>query len=162
MGTLRSVKVYSCLIVLLFFLAGCEKTSEPELSQFNTTNLERLHAGYCMFWMANGYRGPKDEQELKDFLTTDAGAKVRLERIGVSQDQVLGLFVNERDGQPFKVRYGVNGPGDKPVIFEAEGVNGMRFVAYDEPIELAQDEYERCWSGQSGPREGSSDPFGMQ
>lgn len=65
-----------------------------------------------------------------------------MEREGVQKDRILDVFVSKRDGQPFKVKYGLNGLCDYPIVFEAEGVEGKRFVANTVTKELANEEYD--------------------
>lgn len=68
---------------------------------------------------------------MKEFLHQGI-SPTRLERMQVDPNNIEGLFVSDRDGQPFVVRYGVNGGlGAKdPVVFEAEGSGGMRQVGF--------------------------------
>ena len=95
--------------------------------------------------MASIIRGPKTEEELKEYLKTTSGAKKRLKRLGLTPDQVDDLFISERDNEPFKVRYGVNGVGDNAVVFESVGVDGKRLVAFVNPVELDEKEYQDAW-----------------
>ena len=69
-------------------------------------------------------------------------------------DNIDELFVSERDGQPFKIRWGmvsrVRGPS-QPVIFEAEGVEGKRQVGFtsSKMQEVDSAEYDRLWTVES-------------
>lgn len=107
----------------------------------------RARAGYGMYMAAHGMKGPENEEQLKEYLTTSPGAAAKFDRMGIPTDNILDIFVSERDGQPFKIRYGVNGMGDFPIVFEAEGVDGMRMVAYSPPRELDAAAYEKAWGG---------------
>ncbi|MEN0110145.1 MAG: hypothetical protein AAF805_05440, partial [Planctomycetota bacterium] len=74
----------------------------------------------------------------------------KLERIGVDAASIDGLFVSERDGQPFNIRFGVRGSamGSKePVVFEAEGEDGRRMVGFLNMTskEVESPEYDRLW-----------------
>jgi hypothetical protein len=61
------------------------------------------------------------------------------------------LFIGERDGKPFKIRWGlltrVRGPS-QPVIFEAEGVDGKRQIGFtgSKMLEVDSAEYDRLWT----------------
>lgn len=137
-------KVYCCFLVPAILLAGCGE-SQPSLADYNNNNMKKLRGAYGLFLVSHNLRGPKDEEELKEFLTTSPDAIRKMERQGVPKDKILDIFVNERDGQPFKVKYGLNGLGDYPIVFEETGVDGKRFVAYTTPKELNNDEYEKAW-----------------
>jgi hypothetical protein len=72
----------------------------------------------------DGFKGPKDEAELRSFIATipqDA-----LAELGITDPQAAGLFVSERDGKPFRIRYGLTGPLSTTyvIVCEAEGVGG--------------------------------------
>jgi hypothetical protein len=56
----------------------------------------------------------------------------RLEMMRVDPAKVDDLFVCERDGQPFIIKYGQSGGimSKLPVVFEKEGRDGMRQVAF--------------------------------
>ena len=98
--------------------------------------------------MAHESRGPENKEEFLDYLTSDRAAAVRLDRMGVPLDRINDLFVSERDGKPFKIRYGLTGnETDQAIVFESEGVNGKRMVAFFEPRELEKEEYEKYWKG---------------
>lgn len=136
----------SCLLVVFAGIVGCGK-SGPTVADVNPTNIKRLHSAYMMFWGSNANRGPKDEQEFRNVLTNDPGAKLKLERIGVDPSAVADMFIGDRDQKPLVVRYGVNGPGDPPIIFEAEGAEGSRLVAFATPRELSAEEYDQALAG---------------
>lgn len=127
------------------FILGCGKTL-PGV-KFNQTNIRRLRTAYNIYARLNNLQGPKSEQEFKEFLKTDLTAKVRLERIGVDIASVDDIFISERDEQPFRVRYGLKGSKDQGVIFEEEGIDGKRFVALWDPVEVDAETYDQYWSG---------------
>ena len=43
------------------------------------------------------------------------------------------------------MRYGINGVGDNAVVFESVGVDGLRLVAFVNPVELGKKEYQDAW-----------------
>lgn len=129
----------------LAFLIGCSGSKPPTLGEVNNTNIKKVRGAYGMFLILHGLNGPKDEETFKEFLKTDKGAGVKLGRMGISQDQVDEMFISERDGEPFKIRYGLVGRGDYPIVFESKGVDGKRFVAFLTPREVDAQEYEVLW-----------------
>ena len=96
----------------------------------------------------NELTGPESEEELRAFLTENRTAKALLKRMGVEPDSLDEIFISERDGKPFKIRWGVSGIEDHAIVFEAEGVNGKRMVAFTRTRELEDEEYEGYWSGE--------------
>ena len=52
--------------------------------------------------------------------------------LGVDPNQLDALFMSERDGQPFQIKYEINsGLGAVvAVVFEQQGVEGMRAVGF--------------------------------
>ncbi len=132
---------------VLISVSGCsESTPSLSVADYNKTNIQRLRNAYGLYQTSKG-RGPKDEEAFKEFLKTDKATAIRLGRMGVTQDMIDGIFISERDGQPFKIRWGLGSSADHAVVFEAEGVDGKRMVAFYTPRELDKAEYEAYWTG---------------
>ena len=141
-----------CCGLILTFSTGCVSEVDPNkaLAKANDSNIKRLSNLYFSFQMKNDWKGPKDEKEFKDFLNKLSPTK--LERIGIDPSTVDQLFVNERDGEPFKIRYSVPGSAmgsSEAVVFEATGVDGKRMVGFLNMAvrEVDESEYESLWSG---------------
>jgi hypothetical protein len=135
------------LAVQLFSGLGCSRTPTiPSLADYNTSNIQRLRNAYSLYVAAKG-KGPADEKALKDYLKNDPAAEVRLKRMGVPKDTLDDIFLSERDGKPFKIRFGIASDRDEAVIFEAVGINGKRMVGFFTPQELGDEEYQAYWTG---------------
>ena len=97
----------------------------------------------------NGFSGPKDEAELRKFIA--ASSSEALEDMGIKSAESPELFTSERDGQPFRVRYGITGPTTTTyaVLCEAKGVNGRVkvFKSDGSSLEVAADEAEAYMAG---------------
>jgi hypothetical protein len=137
-------------------LAGCFGSKSPEavLASVNKNNIQRLANLYFSYQMKHEWEGPSDEAEFKQFLADFNPEK--LTRIGIDPAAIDDLFVNERDGQPFKIRYSVTGSMmgcSEPVIFEAEGADGKRMVGFlnMEQREVDEAEYNDLWAGKFEP-----------
>jgi hypothetical protein len=120
------------------------------LADANSTNLRRLSTLYFTYQSTHQWQGPADETALQVFIRTYDAKK--LARIGVDPQAVDALFVSDRDGQPFRIRYSVPGSGRgsrEAVIFESQGVDGKRQVGFldMEVREVDDKEYELLWSG---------------
>lgn len=137
-------------LTLLFAVAGCrsKKTSADLIND----NLDRLSSCYLVYWTEHGFRGPEDEQQFKSYLREDRVAQKRLKRMGISSDQIDSMFTSDRDGEPFKVKYGVTGYFDHAIVFESKGVDGRRMIALMNPIEADEKTYDGYWSGDIKPR----------
>lgn len=149
----NSIVLATSLLLLNLTIAGCDP-AEQTLADVNNTNIKKVRGAYGLYLVSHGLKGPADEQVFKEFLTTNAGAAAKLQKMGVSQDEVPQMFIGDRDGKPFKIRYGLMGLGDHPIVFEAEGIDGMRFVAFNVPREVDSKEYERLWKSKAKPNTG--------
>ena len=116
----RLVVLGGCVVAGLF--VGCSSGSDPDsaIASVNKTNIQRLANLYLTYQSLHEWHGPADEAQFKTFLH---GFNAHmLSRIGVDPNALDQLFVSERDGQPFKIRYGVQGSSmgsSAPVIFES-------------------------------------------
>ncbi|MEL7498371.1 MAG: hypothetical protein AAFN77_12235 [Planctomycetota bacterium] len=145
-----------CALLMLacaILFAGCS-SSNPEdmIAAANNSNVKRLATLYTFFHQRNKNRGPKDEAEFKDFIAKQDQA--RLAKANVNFESLEELFVSERDGEPFVIRYKVNtrvrGPS-LPVIFEKLGVDGQYQVGFTNGSmqEVDKVEYDQLMSGKS-------------
>lgn len=140
--------------IALFFVGlvtGCSNSNNPDsaLASVNGSNIQRLGSLYLAYQTEHDWRGPQDEAAFKTFLKGVNPAT--LERIGIDPNQIDALFISERDGQPFKVRYGVMGSvmgSSEPVIFEATGDGSTRQVGFLNMTQREVDatEYDALWS----------------
>lgn len=143
------------LATLLVALAtGCSSgdNAASALATANNSNLQRLANLYVAFQSEHDWRGPNDETEFKTYLRSIDPAK--LERIGIDPNSIDALFISERDGQPFAIRYGVRGSvmgSAEPVIFEAVGDGSKRLVGFLNMTQREVDpaEYDSLKSGQT-------------
>lgn len=140
-----------CCTLVLSILAGCGGEINPNeaLAKVNSTNAQRLANLYFTFHTNNEWRGPADDAEFKNYIRGLDTEK--LSRIGVDSNQIDALFVSERDGEPFKIRYAVNGSAmgsTEPVVFESRGVDGKRQVAFLNMTQREVDdaEYQSLWT----------------
>lgn len=152
MSRIYSVRSAVCIGSLLVGLVtGCSNSSDPEsaLASVNETNLQRLANLYFTFQSKHEWRGPRDETEFKAFLRSYNPAK--LKRIGIDPGGIDALFICERDGEPFKIRYGVAGSvmgSSEPVVFESTGDGGKCLVGFlnMQQREVDAAEYDSLWS----------------
>lgn len=141
------------IIAALGLSVGCGSPGAADLlAQANSDNISRLSNVYQGFQSRHDWRGPRDKAELMAFLSSLKSTK--LEAIGVDPGSIDSVFVSGRDGEPFKVRYGVPGHimgSNAPVVFEATGVDGKRMVGFLNMTtrEVDDAEYERLWNGQA-------------
>ena len=154
------VVIGGCVVAGLF--VGCSSGSDPDsaIASVNKTNIQRLANLYPTYQSLHEWHGPADEVQFKTFLH---GFNAHmLSRIGVDPNAPDQLFVSERDGQPFKIRYGVQGSSmgsSAPVIFESVGGGKGRLVGFldMQQREVDESEYNSLWSatGSPAPRRGN-------
>ena len=145
LGMKAKLTVLSVGLAMLFLAAGCGDKI-PTLADVNDSNIKRVHSIYKIYQKANNYAGPENQDEMTKFVNEDATAKVLVERMNLDVSDLSGIFVSERDGQPFKIKWGVQGIQDHPIIFEAEGFEGKRLVAFHKVKELDASEAEKLWN----------------
>ena len=101
------------------------------VNKANPNNVARIANAYGMFQMkTKGNPGPKDEAELKKFMQDPLNAD---QISGMGIEDFDAVFVSERDDEPIKVRWGVQGSSRgcyEPVAFESVGVDGARLVGF--------------------------------
>lgn len=116
--------------VLIAGLTGCSDKTAKEVAAMNRTNMHRLANLYAAHQNYKGGKGPSSEADFKEFIKKFDAEKLTM--MGVNSAEVDKLFVSERDGKPFKVRYNVGGGRGSvdPVVFEAEGAEGKKQVGY--------------------------------
>jgi hypothetical protein len=145
----RLVVLSGCLLTAV--LVGCSRRTDPDsaIASVNATNIQRLANLYFTYQSQHEWRGPANEAEFKSFLRGYNPHK--LTRIGVDPNSLDTLFTSERDGQPFKIRYGVLGSAmgsSAPVIFESAGDGKERLVGFldMQQREVDESEYNALWS----------------
>lgn len=137
------------------FVAGAVGCSDGDLRRqvaaMNDSRIKQLANLFRFYQATNGWVGPKDEATLRSFVAT--APRKNLEMMGVDPAAFDQLLVSERDGKPFRVRWGVTiGPlEEQAVVFEAEGREGRRFVAFTgaKAEEVEADRYDRLWNGEA-------------
>jgi hypothetical protein len=146
----RNVCWYVLGLLVFVSVLGCGRVSpEDALAEANDTNMKKLANLYFTYQMKHDWKGPKSEEDFRKFIEGFDAAK--LKRIGIESGSIEGLFSNDRDGKPFKIRYGVAGSAmgsSAAVIFEEEGVGGQRMVGFlnMEQRQVDDAEYDQLWS----------------
>ena len=142
-----NIKIQSLIAVLLLStIVGCGDGTKSQIMAYNDSEIRRLHNCYQLYIQRHGMKGPKNEEEFKAFLKSK-GAERNLALIDMDASMIDDLFICDRDGEPYVVRYGINGMGPA-IVFEAKGVNGGRMVALTPPREVtSDDEYQRLLNG---------------
>ena len=159
--TPNRIRFAGCFLMLAV-VAGCGRhAADKAIAKANETNMQRLANLYFTFQMKNEWRGPSDEAEFKSFIGSYDPKK--LTRIGIDPSAIDELFINERDGQPFKIRYSVAGSAmgsAEPVVFESVGADGQRRVGFlnMQQREVDESEYEDLWAGQAQSAQPRRDP----
>jgi hypothetical protein len=121
------------LLLVLFAVVGCSTNVDREdaVTEANSTNLQRMLTLYLNYQSENNWMGPADEAKFKQFISSLNDTF--LNRLGVNKGNIDQVFVSDRDGQPFAIRYKVMGNmmgSNEPVVFESVGVDGKRMVGF--------------------------------
>jgi hypothetical protein len=138
----------------LLEFSGCSgRPTDDQLFQTaNDSNIKRITSLYTVFQGLHQWHGPADESEFIAFVNSQSAD--RLKRLGIDPDNVDAAFVSERDGQRFKIRWGIEcrpRENPKPLVFEALGVEGVYWVSFPGYLvkEVDKAEYDRLWSGEA-------------
>jgi hypothetical protein len=127
---IRTLHLLTALLLALNF--GCTDPSASAIKDLNGTAIQRLANSYQFFQAKNGYQGPKNEKEFKDFIQDPVNQK-GFDRAGIDNSDVEAMFVSPRDEEPFKVKYGVSGSPygfKEAIIFETAGVEDELMVGF--------------------------------
>ncbi len=165
MNKARLILILILCVVAWVSAAGCGSKSTPDgiLASANETNIQRLGNLYTKYQSTHGWIGPADDAAFKEFISKLDAEK--LARIGVEPGKTDDLFISERDGKPFKIRYSIKGSPrgcNEPAIFESTGANGNRMVGFLNMVqrEVGDAEYEKLWAGEFTAPAAPSNPVG--
>lgn len=150
MRTLSRISLLGLTAAMLIMASGCGNNL-PTLADLNDSNIRRVHSVYKIYMNNNAMAGPRSQDELIAYVKNDNTARVLVGRMDLNPDTIEDIFVSERDGQPFKIRWGLRGIADHAIVFETEGVDGKRLVAFSKPRELDADEYAGYLEGKIQP-----------
>ena len=116
------------VLVALFvgILCGCGPTkgdAKAFVQKINSSNGKRLVNLYAQYQGEYG-SGPKSDAIFKKYIAAKSPAA--LEEMGVAPGSIDKVFISERDGQPFFIRYGIPYAGglQQAVVFESQGQGG--------------------------------------
>lgn len=132
MSVSKLTGIVAALLICGLSSSGCSsKDPASRIGEMNDTRIKQLANLYMAHQMRNGSNGPKDQAAFKSFIQNGM-APHRLEMMRVDPAKVDELFVSERDGQTFVIKYGQSGGvmSKLAVVFEKEGRDGMRQVAF--------------------------------
>lgn len=152
----------ACFVALL---SGCSGSPEQQMKEAYRNayreNGRKLVALYtqCMampgkpVYGPNDFKGPADESELRAFIRKVP--EQSLADMGITNPDAEDLFKSERDGMPFKIRYGFKGGTNSvfAVLCETKGKNGKIrvFKSDGSSVEVPADELETCLTGKYDP-----------
>jgi hypothetical protein len=119
-------RAWVLVALLLGNLGGCGPTkgdAKAFVQKMNSSNGKRLVNLYAQYQGEYG-TGPKSDVIFKKYIAAKSPAA--LKEMGVAPESIDKLFISERDGQPFFVRYGIpfGGGLQQAVVFESQGQGG--------------------------------------
>src|SRR5262249_52338596 len=126
------IRIIAVLVAVYFVgLAGCssQSTAIATSDPVGKLRLERLLKFYTMYKKVKK-KAPASEPAFKE--NNKTLPPEYKEGLGVSADDVDGLFVSPRDGQKYHIEYGVMARPDGPnraLGWEETGQGGKRYVA---------------------------------
>jgi len=153
------------LAILVVLLAGCLGDQiAHQVGAKNDANIKRVSNLYYAYQRSHGWQGPKDEKALRDFVVEHGLPTENLQMMGIDEKNLDGLFKSERDGKPFKIRYGVPGGfgTTDALVFEDQGIDGKKEVAFTGSIVEDVDDarYKELWEHGGQPQGAASQSVG--
>ena len=149
------------LVAVTPLVAGCQTSPEDQIRDAMRKSFQqngtRLAVMYGRFMGAptgpvrgpNGFKGPADEASLRASIARSPSTA--LAEMGIDDPHAASLFTSERDGQPFRIRYGITGPLTTVycVVVESTGVDGMVrvFKTDGSSMDVPASEAAACLSG---------------
>ena len=120
------------LVAALAVMAGCGQSPRDAKSiirEANDVNGRRLANLYGQYQAIHGH-SPRTEQAFRKGI--EARGHSALDEMGVPTGDLSLLFISERDGQPFEIRYAAPYvPGSRQaLVFESRGLDGNRAVYF--------------------------------
>jgi hypothetical protein len=157
----RAVAVLVAALLAAAF-SGCGSGADPDamMAASTATNIQRLAKMYSMYTTNHNWVGPADKSELLEFIMQNSPERLR--KMGIDPDNPEQLFVSERDGQEFKIRWSMQdrmyGP-PLPIIFESTGVDGQYMVGFtgNKTQTVGQSEYDELWKKDFSEAEGEAE-----
>ena len=144
---------FPILLLAVMFLSGCGGGPDPDkmFAENFDTKIKKLAVLYSTFQTRNSWTGPADDAEFRKYI--DSVSEKRLGRLDITKSEIDGLFQSERDGQPYRIRWGMvggNGVPPKPILFEAQGFEGKYLVGFTNGTsqEFSKEDYDKLWAGQ--------------
>jgi len=160
---LKALKQYrpTRLVAILLLLVGC--TSSDEIARTvqakNDSHIKQSANLYYGYQRTHGWRGPSDESTLKQFTQTALDPK-KLVNMTITCDNLDDIFVSERDHEPFRVKYSLEGNPSvaSAVVFEDKGIGGQRQVAFSSGTVqvVTDDEYQKLWDEKGNQKSSES------
>ena len=155
--------ISAVLLTGFTFLTGCSGDNTAEdVGKMNTSNILRLANLYSAFQHGygegGGSGGPKDEADLRKYISNYPADKLKM--MNVDPANLDPLFKSERDGKPFKILYKVGGGRGavSPVVFETEGKDGKRQVAFTGGSPKVEDCDTAAYDGYLTGKQGKTGP----
>jgi hypothetical protein len=146
---MRNVCYALLSILALVWDGGCADRVTAEVGRLNDSNIKRVVNLYAGYQFLNGWQGPRDQQALVDFVKQGRLPAKNFRMMGIDPDKLDSIFISERDGKPFKVKYGVGGGIGvvTPIVFEQVGIGSKREVGFTTPIveEVDDTRYNELW-----------------
>jgi hypothetical protein len=160
------VAAATALVAACALSSGCSRDRTAQtVAAMNESNIKRVVNLYTGYQAKHGWSGPKSEVDFKEFITKGMPAE-NLQMMGVDANNLDAVFQSERDGKPFRIKYGVGGgPGSyNPVVFEQEGQGGLKQVAFTfgKVEEVDDARYKQLWDSRASGGSRSKGPAAVE
>ena len=121
------------------------------MAKATDSNVKRVAKMYSIFMKNNGWKGPKNTEQLKTFIGKQN--EEQLQMMGIDPSNLDAIFIGEHDDEPLKIRWNLKssmlGPA-LPIVFEASPSEGEDYqVGFTGNTVRTVDsqEYQQLWEG---------------
>ncbi len=153
----KTLPLFVTCTLLILTISACDRGPSVNalVAQATDSNVKRVAKMYTIFMRKNDWRGPQDKDELKNFIRQQNSDQMRA--MGIDPEELDSLFLSERDQQPLKIRWQMEGSPTAPpfaIVFEPtpepEQELGYQVGFTGSPArQVDQAEYDRLWSGEA-------------
>ena len=140
-------------VLLVVAFTGCDSTPDPAdmMAKATDSNVKRVSKMYSIFMKNNGWKGPRNSEQLKAFIGKQNEDQLRM--MGINPSNLDAIFIGEHDDQPLKIRWHLKssmlGPAI-PIVFEATPSKGEDYqVGFTGNTLRTVDSqaYQQLWDG---------------
>lgn len=145
----------SLFLTCVVLVCGCTPGNnvDSKLEEQNKDRIQKVLSSYTLYSSRMMNKPPKSKEDIIEFIQTGEKLERPLSILGITKDEIADIFVSDRDGEEYVIRWGTKTPegaGQVPLVFEKTGVDGVRKVVLSDyrVLEVSDDKnYDELMKG---------------